>query len=83
MDEHELQPSESSEAVNPPVPLEKALKRDNTRLDEPSHLGQPTPSSILLIERSSSNLLSHLGQWYSYIGIKVIPLVNLTEAYLH
>jgi len=50
------------DVVSPPIPLEKALKLDNTRLDELSQSGQLALSSILLIERSSSNLLSHLAQ---------------------
>ncbi len=76
-EEQELQPSELSEVVSPPMPLEKALKRESTRLDELSHSGQLVSSSILLIERSNSNFLSQLVQWYSYIGICVILSFNL------
>jgi len=68
-EEQELQPSELSEVVSPPMPLEKALKRDSIRFDEDSHSGQLASSSILLTGRRSSNFLSHLVQWYSYIGI--------------
>ena len=62
MEEQELQPSETSDLVRPPMPFEKALKRESILFDEAAHLGQLAASSILLIGRSNSNLLSHFSQ---------------------
>jgi hypothetical protein len=62
VEEQELQLSETSDFESPPIPLEKALKRDIILFASALHLGQLAASSILLMGRSSSNLLSQFSQ---------------------
>ena len=62
MEEQELQLSEINDFESPPIPLEKALKRDIILFASVAHLGQLAASSILLMGRSNSNLLSHFSQ---------------------
>lgn len=49
--------------------LARDTNLDMARFDGVLHLGHSESSSDLDIGRSSSNLLLHLGQEYSYIGI--------------
>lgn len=66
--EHEL-PLPAIGEVSPELFLLKEAKQDKARLAFSLHCGHGVSLSDSLMERNNSNLWSHEGQWYSYMGI--------------